>query len=136
MPEISDYFYFMLKYHETKFWKDSIELYRIGFEVSEKLKQKKHYRFSEQIESSCGSISDNIAEGFGRGGNKELIQFLAIARGSCTEFENQIVRCEVIGVISNELKSEIVARTTDIEKQINAFINYLKSSDFRGTKFK
>ena len=126
----------MSKYNETQFWKDSIELYRLSCEISEKLKQKKNFRFSEQLESSCGSISDNIAEGFGRGGNRELIQFLSIARGSCAEFESQIVRCEIIGVISNELKSEIIVKTTDIERQINAFINYLNTSEFKGTKFK
>ena len=126
----------MLKYYETQFWKDSIELYRQSLEISDKLKAKKHFRFSEQIESSCGSISDNIAEGFGRGGNRELIQFLSIARGSCAEFESQIVRSEVVGVISGELKLEIIAKTKDIERQINAFINYLNTSHYRGTKFK
>lgn len=34
---------------------------------------KQNYRLINQIEGSAGSIMDNIAEGFERGGNREFI---------------------------------------------------------------
>ena len=42
---------------------------------------EKDYRFVQQIRAAAGSIMDNIAEGFGRSGSKEFIQFLYIASG-------------------------------------------------------
>ena len=45
----------------------------------------KDYKLREQINGSSGSIMDNIAEGFGRGENKEFIMFLGYSRGSCCE---------------------------------------------------
>lgn len=125
----------MLNYSETKLWKDSIELYKYSCSIFYSLKESKYFRLSDQVESSCGSISDNIAEGFGRGGNKELIQFLSIARGSCTEFECQITRIEILGLISESTRIEIHRKTKEIQRQINSFISYLNSSKFKGAKF-
>lgn len=90
------------------------------------------YRFRDQIRASAGSISDNIAEGFERGGNKEFIQFLYIAKGSCGETRNQAYRAFDSGYITVETLNDLLSRTTEINQGIGNFIKYLKTAISRG----
>src|SRR5882724_10314335 len=44
----------------------------------------------DQIRRAVVSILSNIAEGLERGGDREFLQFLAIAKGSCGEVRAQL----------------------------------------------
>lgn len=73
-------------------WKEARELNKLLGKIIDSGKMKGNYRLINQIEGSAGSIMDNIAEGFERGGNKELTQFLFIAKASCGELRSQLYR--------------------------------------------
>lgn len=96
----------------------------------------KDYRFCAQIRAAVGSIMDNIAEGFEREGNKEFIQFLYIAKGSCGEVKSQLYRASDVGYITNEKFSELLSKTKDVKEKITSLIRYLKQSDIKGKKYK
>ncbi len=95
----------------------------------------KDYKLKEQINGSSGSVMDNIAEGFGRGGNKEFIQFLGNARGSNNETRAQLQRKFDRNYISESLYVELYSKSETINEQISKFMGYLKLSDRRGSKF-
>ena len=60
------------------------------------------YGFRDQITRSGLSISSNIAEGYDRGHRKEYVQFLYIARGSCSELETLLSLSRDLGYITTE----------------------------------
>ena len=126
----------MKEFYETTLWMDALNFYKLSTPLIKKLKKNGYYRLSEQFEASSGSVCDNIAEGMGRGGNRELVQFLSYSRGSCNECLSQIYRIEQLEFITPEERSGYVIKLNSILKQLNGFISYLSSNEYRGAKFK
>ena len=92
-------------------------------------------RFVQQIHASSGSVMDNIAEGFERDGNKEFINFLYIAKGSCGEVRSQIIRASDVGFIDNDTATKLYNDCLNLSKAISKFIQSLKTSGLSGLKF-
>ena len=95
-----------------------------------------NYRLVAQIESSAGSIMDNIAEGFERSGNREFLQFLYIAKGSCGEFRSQLYRAVDRNYISQDEFSDLYDGAKEVIVMLQKLIDYLQSSEYKGVKYK
>ena len=96
----------------------------------------KDYKLKDQINKASGSIMDNIAEGFERNGRNEFLQFLAIAKGSVGEVKSQLYRSRDRNYISQETFDTLYQNADELGKKIGGFMNYLKKSLLKGTKFK
>lgn len=95
----------------------------------------KDYKLRDQINGSSGSIMDNIAEGFGRGGNKEFIMFLSYAKGSCCESKAQLQRVYRRKHITKEQFDKLNELADSLLNQLGKFMSYLKKSQRKGPKY-
>jgi four helix bundle protein len=93
------------------------------------------YVLRDQIRRAVVSIFSNIAEGFERNGNKEFLQFLAIAKASCGEVRAQLIFAKERDYISNEQFETVVKNLHSLSSQIAGFCKYLKQSEMKGSKF-
>ena len=97
---------------------------------------KSDFRFVQQIRAAAGSIMDNIAEGFERTSNKEFLNFLYIAKGSCGEVRSQLIRANDVGYLTSEEFDELYSECRKLSAGIMNFIKEIKASDLTGAKFK
>ncbi len=123
-------------FEDLEIWQEARLLTKFVFELTCQDQFSRDYRFRDQIRSSSGSIMDNIAEGFERDGSKEFIQFLSISKGSCGETRSQAYRAFDFGYITEIQFAGLLTKTKQLSSKIGNFINYLKNSGLRGTKYK
>ena len=117
-------------------WQKSRELVREIYTLTNKGDFLKDYSLKDQIRRASVSVASNIAEGFGRGGNKEFIQFLSISKGSLYELRTQLYIAIDLEYISETEFSTLNNLIDEVGKLINGFINYLQKSELKGSKFK
>ncbi|MDX6405029.1 MAG: hypothetical protein QOH70_2484 [Blastocatellia bacterium] len=124
------------KFEDIESWKRARSLTKNTYEVTATGKFAHDFGLRDQIRGACVSILSNIAEGFERGGDKEFLQFLALAKGSCGEARAQLYVAldqEYISVVQFETLSHAA---TEVSQLISGFMKYLRESTLRGSKYR
>ena len=124
------------RFEEIEAWKVARELcLKIGAIIDEG-SFKKSFRLIAQVESSSGSIMDNIAEGFERGTRAEFIQFLGYSKGSCGEFRSQLYRASDRKYLTQEQFDELYSLAVRVSAMLQKLIEYLQKTEVKGVRKK
>ncbi len=124
------------KFEDIIAWQKARELCKIINAYTLYAEFSRDFKLVSQIKSSSGSAMDNIAEGFERGGNKEFIQFLFIAKGSVGETRSQLYRALDNEYITQEDFQKAYNLADEVGKLIRGLISHLKNSELKGDKYK
>lgn len=124
------------RFEDLPVWQDSSVLARMVFELTEHPLFQRHYGLRDQMERAALSISNNIAEGFERGTNNELLAFLYVARGPAGEVRSMLRMLDSWDKFA-ELKPRVTnlrTRTESISRQLHGWIEQIKRSGFTGQR--
>ena len=125
------------RFEQLPVWQSAIDLAAEVYAMTENAAFRRRRSLRDQIERAAVSVSNNIAEGFERGTNQELLTFLYIARGSAGEVRSMLCLLEKIPLFS-DLQSGILnlkSRAESISKQLGAWIRSLKDSELKGQRY-
>jgi four helix bundle protein len=78
------------KFEDLESWKKARAITNAIYEATAAGRFSRDFGLKDQVRRASISILSNIAEGFERGGDKEFLQFLAVAKGSCGEVRAQL----------------------------------------------
>ena len=124
------------KFEDLEIWQFARILSKKVYALTFKEPLATDFRLKDQMRGSCGSIMDNIAEGFERGSRLELINSLSISKGEVGELKSQLYRALDNSYISQATFSELYEEADILTKKTTNFITYLNASKFKGQKFK
>ena len=123
-------------FRELRCWQDARILARDVYTLTQHKLFAKDFGLRDQVQRAVVSIGSNIAEGFERDSNAELIKFLSYAKGSTGEVVSQLYTAFDIGYISHEELEDMVSRLKHLGSSIARFQSSTKSSPYRGLMHK
>lgn len=109
-------------FDELIIWQKSRELTNAIYKMMDGFKD---WGFKDQIQRASVSIMNNIAEGFDSGSDAKFINFLNIAKGSCSEVRSMLFLCEDLHICTEEEKIRLQAMTRQINTGIIKMISHL-----------
>ncbi len=124
------------RFEDMEAWRQARVLCQEIYYVSGQGSFVKDFGLRDQIRRASVSIMSNIAEGFERSGTGEIIQFLAIAKGSAGEMRSQLYIALDQGYLDQGEFARLASLASDSGKMIAGLMMYLRKSGIKGTKYK
>jgi four helix bundle protein len=123
----------MQDFRKLKVWEKSHRLVLELYRVSSGFPQEERYGLTNQLRRAAASIPTNIAEGCGRGTQRELAHFLMIARGSASEADYLLELTASLGFLGEEEKGQLAALLEEVKCMLAALHARVRSNVERPT---
>ena len=107
------------KFEDVIAWQKAKVLTLLVYKI---FKDNKDFSFKNQFERATVSIMNNIAECFERRSDKELVNFLYIAKGSCGEVRSMSHLARELGYITEAEFAELLSLSSEISRILAGFI--------------
>jgi four helix bundle protein len=115
----------MNRYRDLEIWKRSFKMTIDIYNATKTFPKEEIYGLRSQIRRSAVSVPSNIAEGAGRKGNNEFLQFLSIAYGSLCELETQVLIAKELNYMNVEIAENLETEIGQIQKMSYALMKKL-----------
>lgn len=111
----------MHNFSNLQIWNEAMDLVQAVYETADSFPRKEEFGLYSQMTRAAVSIPSNIAEGAGRGSDKDFAHFLDIAIGSLFELHTQVVLAQRIGYISEAQSASLLEQISNVQRKTIGF---------------
>ncbi|MCA1599468.1 MAG: four helix bundle protein [Chloroflexi bacterium] len=116
-------------YRDLIVWQKAMDLVAQVYQVTRDWPRDELYGLTNQVRRAVVSVPANVAEGQGRGNQKEFGRYLAIAVGSLYEVQTHLLISQRLGY-SDKADIDVAIRCTDdVGRLLHGLMRSLKPSD-------
>lgn len=115
------------KFEDLKCWQAARELTKLVYNACENGKLAKDFDTKSQLRRAALSTMNNIAEGFGRGSNKEFIRFLEMSQSSAMEVKSMTYILMDLAYLDEQSVTFISEKAEETKSITLGLIRYLRS---------
>ncbi len=116
----------MSSYRDLRVWQEAVDLAVVVYAATEDFPRREQFGLANQLRRAAVSISSNIAEGKGRGTDRDYCHFLYIARGSVLELQTQIEIALRLKFLAPEDGQRLAEKADALGRGLNSLIRSLE----------
>lgn len=114
-------------YHRSlKVWQVSQGLAEQIYRITQGFPNHERFGLTSQMRRACSSISANVAEGSGRLGDRELMRYLKIARGSAAELDSHIDLAFRLQYLNRAEAADLLSRVLYVQRMLFRLIEAIR----------
>ena len=113
-------------FERLRVWHDARRLTARIYDVTRSGKFASDWSLRDQIRRASVSVMSNIAEGYERGGRKEFLHFLRIAKGSAGEVRSQLYAAQDVGYLEPQVANELREVAASLSRRLEALAGTMK----------
>lgn len=106
-------------------WQKSHKLAVLVYQKTKVFPKEEVYGITSQLRRAIVSIPTNLAEGCGRGSDRDFAKFVQIAIGSASESEYLFMLSHELGYLNKEDFIDLNERVCEIKRMISSLIKNL-----------
>lgn len=117
----------MKNFRDLKVWEKAHELVKRVYQATGQFPAEEKFGLTAQLRRAAVSIPANIAEGCGRGSDRDLGRYLQMSLGSASELEYELLLAHELGMLEGNVHEELSERTTEVKRMLASLVKKLES---------
>ena len=118
----------MRDYRRLKVWEKAHQFVLDLYRATRAFPTEERFGLTRELRRSAVSVPSNVAEGSGRGTDRDYARFLSIAAGSASEADYQILLARDLGYLDERTHAQLDAQVQEIKRMLNSFVQKLTAN--------